>query len=647
MDNTIIINGQPFDFTPGETILQVARRVGIHIPTLCYLKDAFPTGACRICVVEIQGTRGLVSACSTPAVGKMEVSTDSPNVVRARKTVVELLMISGNHNCAARGTFANEWTDYQEEVRDYDHAEDICVAYGKCELQALAYKYMVTGRTIDRIPTQYPLENDDPLIGRDFSRCILCGRCVQACTEVQVNNAISHGYRGNVAKIVVRGDKTLPDSECVYCGECLQVCPVGALFEKRSRFDTRIWEVETLQTTCHYCGVGCQLELSLKDNKILKINGVEDAGPNYGRLCFKGRFAFDFLSSPHRLTTPMVKKEGELTPVSWEEALDVIRDRLNETVAKHGPGAVGGFVSPKYTNEDLFAVNEFFNNAAGPDRLVHFEPPAFNAPDYSKIKDADVIVVVENDINSQHPTASSFIKQAARRSARLVVVHPGETRDTVLAQKADVLLTDISRVEKEIEPGQSAILVYQPPMDTTPLKEIKNLEIYSIPLENNTMGAHMLGIPAAAEIDLSSLKFIYTMGFPVQTTGAPAFLVVQDIFSAHWHKDADVLLPAAVWVEYAGTYTSAGGGIETVNKAVEPPGEAKPTQWIFRELSQRLGHTLIIPPADQMGKIPPPEPSPVKMAPPDGVTRPDFQRQLYLHCEGVQQAVEKNVPGGE
>lgn len=647
MENTIIINGQSFEFTLGETILQVAQRVGVHIPTLCYLKDAFPTGACRMCVVELQGTRGLVSACSTPAANKMYVCTDNPNVVKARKMVVELLMISGNHNCSARGTFAKEWTDYQQEVREYDQADDICVAYGKCKLQALAYKYLVTERTIDRIPTQYPLENDDPLIGRDFSRCILCGRCVQACTEVQVNNAISHGYRGNVAKIVVRGDKTLPDSECVYCGECVQVCPVGALFEKRNRFAARMWDIRTIQTTCHYCGVGCQLELSLKDKKILKIDGVEDTQPNNGRLCFKGRFGFDFLSSPDRLTTPMVREKGELKPVSWEEALDVIHARLQETVEKHGPEAVGGIVSPKYTNEDLYTAKEFFNNAAGSNRLVHFELPAYNAPDYTKFKEADVIIVVEDDIDSQHPVASSYIKQAARRSAHLVVVHPGEIRDTVLAKKADALLTDISQVKKEIRPDQSAIMVHQPRFDVTSLNEIRNLDIFSIPGENNTMGIYKLGIPAAESFSSFTLKFIYTMGHPVQKAGAPVFLVAQDIFPADWHKEVDVLLPAAVWVEYDGTYTTTGGGINTVNKAVDPPGEARPAQWIFRELSQRLGHTIGIPPVDQMGEIPPPGDTPVKIVIPDGVTRPDFQRQLYERCEGVLQAVEKNLPGGE
>jgi NADH dehydrogenase/NADH:ubiquinone oxidoreductase subunit G len=194
MDNIITINGIKYEFNPGETILEVARRNGVYIPTLCHLKGASPTGACRICVVEVKGAPGPIASCSSPAAANMEIFTETPRIVKARRMVIELLLISGNHNCAVRGNFPHEWSDFQEEVIEYDKADDICIAYGSCELQALAYRYQVTERTLDRIPTSYPLEYDDSLIGRDFGRCILCGskqcafpripgECLQDCGQ--------------------------------------------------------------------------------------------------------------------------------------------------------------------------------------------------------------------------------------------------------------------------------------------------------------------------------------------------------------------------------------------------------------------------------------------------------------------------------
>jgi len=250
MENKITINGHKYEIMPGETILAVARRNGVFIPTLCFLKGASPTGACRICIVEGKNVPGFISSCSTPATPNLEIYTETRRIREARRTILELMLISGNHNCSVRDVLPQEWTDFQEYVEEYDNAEDICVAYGRCQLQALAYRYMVTERTLESLSVVYPLDAEDPLIGRDHSRCILCGRCVYACNEIQVNRAISHGYRGIEAKIVFKGDGKIPDSDCVYCGECVQVCPVGSLFEKKSRFKLSCHFILNSISTC-------------------------------------------------------------------------------------------------------------------------------------------------------------------------------------------------------------------------------------------------------------------------------------------------------------------------------------------------------------------------------------------------------------
>ena len=327
-ENTIVINGNAWSFEPGETILEVARRNDIDIPTLCHLKGANPTGVCRVCVVEVEGAKKLMASCATPVVAGMVVQTESAKVVEARKMIIQLMLSSGNHNCAIRGHAGNDWTAFQLKVQEDDASGDLCPVWGDCRLQDLAYRYQVSGDPELETDIPYPMETVNPFIVRDFSRCILCGRCVQACNDIQVNNAIDFGYQSGATKIVARDDKPLKDSDCVFCGECVQVCPVGALVEKDARYGYRPWEDRQVRTTCSYCGVGCQIDLHVKDDRVVKVTGVEDAAPNYGSLCVKGRFGFDFIHSPERLTRPLVRKDGEFEEASWDEALDLVADRL-------------------------------------------------------------------------------------------------------------------------------------------------------------------------------------------------------------------------------------------------------------------------------------------------------------------------------
>jgi NADH dehydrogenase/NADH:ubiquinone oxidoreductase subunit G len=234
-NNTISINGDLFAFDAGETILEVSRRNSIDIPTLCHLKGAAPTGTCRICVVEVQGADTLVAACATLAAAGMVVQTESPNVVEARKTLIRLLLHSGNHNCDMCRPDLGDAVKARSGSALAGNCEEICPAWGECRLQELVTRYEVSERRFKPPSPRYPLEDVNPFIVRDFSRCILCGRCVQACNEIQVNNAIEFGYSGEARKIITPGDRPLKDSDCVFCGECLQACPTGALVHKDTR----------------------------------------------------------------------------------------------------------------------------------------------------------------------------------------------------------------------------------------------------------------------------------------------------------------------------------------------------------------------------------------------------------------------------
>jgi predicted molibdopterin-dependent oxidoreductase YjgC len=355
----IIINGNRFSFEPGETVLDVARRNGIDIPTLCHLKSASPTGACRVCVVEIQGARSLAASCAMPAAAKMVVQTESPKVVAARRMVIQLLLSSGNHNCAVRGSDGRNWTDFQMSVQRADSSQELCPVWGDCRLQDLAYRYQVDGERFEPTPARYPIEAVNPFIVRDFSRCIQCGRCVQACNEVQVNQAIHYGYRGARSKIIAAGDRPYRDSDCVFCGECVQVCPVGALVEKDVRYKVRPWERRSVRTTCSYCGVGCQMDLHVKDNRVVQVTGAEDAAPNFGSLCVKGRFGFDFIGSSERLTKPLIRENGAFREATWDEAAGLVARRLGEIKTAHGADSIGVLISARITNEENYIAQKF------------------------------------------------------------------------------------------------------------------------------------------------------------------------------------------------------------------------------------------------------------------------------------------------
>lgn len=357
-NNIIVINGNEYSFEPGETILTVAQRNHIDIPTLCHLKGTIPTGECRICVVEVEGAKTLMASCAMPAAPGMIVKTESPKVVEARRLVIELMLSSGNHNCAAHGSDDRNWTQYQIGVNQFYHSSALCPVWGDCKLQDLAFRYQVSGARFPRTESPYPIESVNPFIIRDFSRCIKCGRCVQACNDIQVNNAISLGYRGSATKVIAAGDRPLKDSDCVFCGECVQACPVGALLEKDASYRVRPWETKKVRTTCSYCGVGCQMYLHVKNNKVVKVTGVEGRVPNNGSLCVKGRFGFDFIHSSERLTTPLIKENGEFRKASWDEALTLVAKKFTDIKNQYGSDSIGVLTSARITNEDNYVVQK-------------------------------------------------------------------------------------------------------------------------------------------------------------------------------------------------------------------------------------------------------------------------------------------------
>jgi len=371
--NILVINGNEYTFSPGQTILEVARRNGIDIPTLCWMKRAAPTGACRVCVVEVEGARTLVASCATPAAPGMVVRTETPRVMKARRLNIELLLSSGQHNCLVQDLDMDSWTDFQLRAMTPAEHKDICPAYGDCRLQDLAIKYQVRGCRFVPTEPRHKIETVNPFIVRDLSRCILCGRCVQACNEIQVNNAISFGYRGTRSKIVAKGDRALKDSDCVFCGECVHACPVGALVltqdletNGRDKGETKL-----VRTTCSYCGVGCQMYLHVRNGRIVRVTGVEDIGPNYGSLCVKGRFGYHFVQDPERLRAPLIRENGAFREATWEEAYTLVAEKFKRIKEKSGADTLGVLASARITNEENYLAQKFTRAVIGTNNVDH------------------------------------------------------------------------------------------------------------------------------------------------------------------------------------------------------------------------------------------------------------------------------------
>lgn len=342
------VNGREIRGRKGQTVLDVCRENGIHIPTLCYHPKMPPYGGCRLCIVEIEKMRGLSPSCTTPAADGMVVHTHTENVARVRKTTLELLLAFGEHNCL------------------------LCQANGDCELQGLVYEHGIDQVRFNTDYKPLPLDDSNSVIVRDLNKCVLCSRCVRACLEVQVNGVIDVAQRGSESFISTFENKPLKDSNCVFCGECVSVCPTGALTEKPAKFQGRPWELKKVVTTCTYCGVGCQLELNVKDEKVVKVTSNHDIpGPNHGSLCVKGRFGYEFIHHPDRLTTPLIREKVGFREASWDEALDLVAEKLQGIKKASGPGAIGVFSSARITNEENYLVQKFARAVIGTNNVDH------------------------------------------------------------------------------------------------------------------------------------------------------------------------------------------------------------------------------------------------------------------------------------
>jgi len=340
------INEKEVTVSDGLSVLKACKEAGITIPTLCHDERLTAHGACRLCVVEVEGARNLQTSCTLKASEGMKIKTHSDKVIKARTEILDLLFSNHPNDCLN------------------------CKKSGKCKLQDYCYEYGIKDgsyRVLGR--KRYEMDRTNKFYNYDPEKCILCEKCVKMCGELQCTNAIGLENRGFDTKVATPNDIKLENSKCVSCGNCVSVCPTGALTPKKQNY--RMWEVQRTVTTCGYCGVGCQLELLTKNNKVVGVEPHQGAPSNDGLLCVKGRFSYNFINHPDRLKTPLIRKDGVLTPASWDEALNLIADKIRTIKSESGPDSIAGLSSARCTNEDNYLFQKMLRGVIGTNNVDH------------------------------------------------------------------------------------------------------------------------------------------------------------------------------------------------------------------------------------------------------------------------------------
>jgi len=626
---TVTIDGKQIEVSEGTTVLRAAQSAGIDIPTLCDHPHLTPYGGCRLCLVEVEGARTLQPSCTMPVNNNMVVHTDTQKVKDARKFVLTLIFSERNHFCP-----------YCQ------------VSGGDCELQNSAYHEGMTHWPLQPNWQPYPMDASHPYIILENNRCILCRRCVRACGELVGNYTLGFEERGASSLLVADTGLPLGESTCISCGSCVQVCPTGALIDRWSAYRGHDEQAVDTQTICVGCSVGCGIDVFTRDNNLLRIDGNWDAPLNEGVICEIGRFK-PMDEKCDRLVTPMIRKNGSLKATTWDEALKVAASEL-KSHSGDGIAAVISTRQPieamshfkglfaKALGSDLVTTTEEGAYTESAAKLADSLGKAFEGK-LADLQSADGFMVLGTDLVKDHQVAGFFIKRVLGNGPRLLVLDSAENsldalankvlkgkkgalEDSLLALSAAVVKLGLAKGKTSIKAtdldalaskaglkteeyldaafviagAQKPVIVYEKGVSPAALNDFAQLvgaTLISVKGNANSLAAAQLGLEKPARIN-SHKALVAALGDDevsqkmVKDFEKIPFKVVIASASSALTAMADVVLPAANWLEQEGHYLSLDGRLQKANRCLTPAAEVRPTDEILVALAETAGFKL-------------------------------------------------------